>query len=279
MSKLIDDLCRQSIALREAAEACLVSPKPDPVHYLRTATRRIQAQLEILPLLPNFPAINRPSKRFFKAAEPIRRAAGEVRDLDVHVDHLADLPLTDEDRSEVTSMIEGLKQKRDLLATKLQRTLRKHQLKLDAALNDLERDLRAAADDFDLSPAEANNLASRWFAEHTIGLDPTRPKQLHGIRKAAKLARYISEAAAARKPSPTSIHFRDIQQSIGNWHDWYALTEIACKRLHHSNALLPVIKHHRDHSHKQAALLVAKRRASPPSATRGVRSKRARKSH
>jgi CHAD domain-containing protein len=249
MSHAVATLHKQTVALRDAIISCLAKPKPKCVHNLRTTARRIQAQLELIPLLPDAPKITAQSKRALKAIKPIRQAAGKVRDLDVHLDHLADLPKT----ADPEALAKILDQKRDRQADKLQRILHKRQAKLLAALDLLEAAL-VPARTLPLSPAQAGNLARSWFASSTAHLNPTDPAQFHELRKAAKLARYIAEAANA--PSPTARRFNRIQQTSGDWHDWLTLTTFAGKHLDPSSPLLSILKQRRDRSHETALHLI-----------------------
>jgi CHAD domain-containing protein len=259
MSHPVATLHKQTVALRAAIIACLAKPKPKPVHTLRTTARRIQAQLELIPLLTNAPKVAPESRRAMKAVKPIRQAAGEVRDLDVHADHLAELPQTTD--SEALARV--LSQKRDREAEKLQRILHKRQGKMLAAIDDLEAAL-VPAHNLQLSPARASQFARRWFADSTSHLNPRDPAQFHELRKAAKLARYIAEAANA--PSPTARRFNRIQQATGEWHDWLTLTIFARKHLARSSPLLTILKQRCDHTHHTALMLAST--IKPPRKTR-----------
>ena len=270
MSHPVADLRAQGIALRAAMEACAHNPKTKPVHNLRTASRRIQAQLELLPLLldvphaPHAPRIKikfkRESKAFLKAARKIRHAAGIVRDLDVHADHLATLRSPNPSAKAARTLAKDLEPKREKAAAKLQQTLHKHHSKLLDALNDLETALLPAAE-LELTPPQANHLAEHWFTRHTADLNPQKPADLHDLRKAAKLARYIAETAAPpsrskKSASPVARHFNQIQQTTGDWHDWLALTEVAAHHLKASSPLVPTLERRRDQAHLSALTLI-----------------------
>ena len=70
-------------SLGAAITLVLADPKPRSIHDLRTGTRRIEAQLELLALLPDLPRHAKPAKKAGKLLRKVRRAAGSVRDLDV----------------------------------------------------------------------------------------------------------------------------------------------------------------------------------------------------
>lgn len=256
MSNPVADLRKRGIALRKALEASLRKPKPEPVHKLRTHIRRIEAQLKLISLLPSSPDIAEQSRHFLKAAKAIRQAAGNLRDVDVHTNQLAELPETTGSKT----LIKALSRKRDRQANKLQRALRKHRVNLFVAMDDLEAALRPASG-LTLSPTTANRLARHWFADATSTLNPTDPAQLHDLRKAAKLARYIAETTSSLTPSPTARHFGQIQQTIGEWHDWLTLTDFALQHLSSSSPLIATLKQRRDHLHRKA--LIDARTPSP----------------
>ncbi len=70
--------------LQTMMAACLSDPDHKPVHKLRTATRRVEAVLLLLGLVPGLPAHRKEVAATRRALRKLRRAAGTVRDLDVH---------------------------------------------------------------------------------------------------------------------------------------------------------------------------------------------------
>src|SRR3984893_4522863 len=83
--------------MREKLEACREHghhPKVDAVHQLRTGTRRVEATLETLAREAGARglgvAIEDARQRWLKQLKKVRRASGNVRDLDVHRDLLAE---------------------------------------------------------------------------------------------------------------------------------------------------------------------------------------------
>ena len=71
-------------ALEAALSVCLAGPELKPVHKLRTETRRVEALLLLLDLLPSMPDHRKASAQLLRSLKKLRRAAGTVRDLDVH---------------------------------------------------------------------------------------------------------------------------------------------------------------------------------------------------
>ena len=245
-------LRKQSKSLRAALDAALQKPVPEHVHQLRISICRIEALLAVIPLLPKAPAIAAQSKRFLKAAKPIRRFAGKLRDLDVHATHLDKLSKAFDTRA----LAKALGRKRDRQAKRLREFLQKRQKKLVTALDELEAALYPARN-LSITPIEADRLSRRWFADAAANLSPSKPVELHDLRKAAKLARYIAEAGSRSGGSPTSRRFRRLQQSIGEWRDWLTFTDFARQYLPASSPVLTSLKQQRDHLRQDAVAVVS----------------------
>ncbi len=74
-------------------ERCSDDPAEECVHHVRTGTRRVQAMLETVLRETTKPSadLQQATKAWLKDLKKIRRAAGTVRDLDVHRGLLKDL--------------------------------------------------------------------------------------------------------------------------------------------------------------------------------------------
>ena len=210
--------------------ACLEKPKPKPVHQLRSATRRIEALLELMMLSADVPGIKRQSKSFRRALRKIRRAAGEVRDLDVHRELLSgyDIGKDHKKTGEVTTLDKQLAQARERAAQKLQKKLRKKQNRIQQGLDELEITLKPTLE-LDLSGGELAALARKRFTETVQGLDLQRDNNLHAVRKACKTARYMAEVGkdTSKTAARTASRFESHQQALGDWHDRLLLLEEA----------------------------------------------------
>lgn len=217
-------------SLEAAITQTLADPKPRPVHHLRTGTRRIEAQLELLTLLPDLPKHDKPARKARKQLRKLRRAAGRVRDLDVEQDLV-------ESRSDEASQLQSLfKHQRERAAQKLIDTLHKHQAKLTRALENLLEAL-APAESLTIPAAHLAKLTLDWYARNAPTAAKQDHRQLHSTRKAAKLARYISESATSASTRSLARTFESLQQSGGNWHDWLTLSGIAQHELGDSSRL------------------------------------------
>ncbi|MCU1319127.1 MAG: domain containing protein [Edaphobacter sp.] len=222
--------------LEAAITLCRADPKPKPVHLLRTTTRRIEAQLTLLSLLPHLPPHRKEAKKAQRLLKELRRAAGQVRDLDVQRDLIKDKTSADT-RQDSLQLRKALKHQRTQAEADLIDTLDKHQAKLALTLESLLKAL-APAERLSLPPTQLTHLTQSWFTRN-IPSTYDDPDQLHAIRKTAKLARYIAETApnSARTARKVAASFESLQQSGGEWHDWLILADIAQDHLGKSSPL------------------------------------------
>src|SRR3954447_2609157 len=101
---VLEHLRAVATEMREKLDACRRNrgaPKVEVVHQLRTGTRRVEATLETLAREAGARGLGKPAEearqRWLRQLKKVRRAAGTVRDLDVHRELLADnfLPAAD----------------------------------------------------------------------------------------------------------------------------------------------------------------------------------------
>ena len=223
---------REHIAALEAAvDLALADPHRDPVHRLRTSTRRVEAQLQLLRLIPNLPDHSEFSRASRKLLRKLRQAAGAVRDLDVQrklvKEQQALSPASKQLGKEASHLRRILKQRRSTEATHLLRILKKRRKELAPTFEQLLHIL-SPAENIKLSPTGLSQLTLDWYLQTT----PARNKDddpdiLHSIRKSAKLARYIAEAGDGK----LAQKFEALQQAGGTWHDLLTLAHVARKEL------------------------------------------------
>ena len=260
-------LREQVTALEAAITLALADPDKHAVHQLRTSSRRIEAQLTLLDLLLEEPGNARPGdgagREVRNLLRELRHAAGEVRDLDVQRDLLQnlakrsiqphstvslpglskDLPKAARDNRHLSHDIRDLrrtlKHRRGTLAAALVHLLKRHPSRLARELEHLLASLEAKEQEGSLSlqPARLSSLARCWYRSRLP--EPSKPKastgELHGIRKSAKLARYMTETTPAT--GPLAETFEHLQQSGGTWHDYLQLRETARDELGRHAAL------------------------------------------
>lgn len=234
---------RDNITGLEAAVVnCLAKPRKKSVHQLRTATRRIEAQLQLLSLFDHIPSDSKQREKAERLLKQLRRAAGRVRDLDVQRDLLAEESSPDKHTpkpivSEARDLRRALKRKRDAEADTLLKLLKKRETKFGDIFRDLLGTLEPA-ESLALTEPQLIAVVNDWYTRtraHKLGDTPAEDNtdQLHSIRKDAKLARYLAESAPESATSARRIaaQFEALQQAGGNWHDFLLLSEVARNHL------------------------------------------------
>ena len=264
-------LGQTATALEAAVLECLEKPRKDAVHRVRTTTRRIEAQLELLELIGRerrahrngngsharvFPAHREQAEKFRRLLKKLRRAAGEVRDLDVQqnlIDGEAANGAAQPVRKESKDLGRTLKRRRDKRADRLMKLLGRVQTKLPRRVKDLEDALEPAGETV-IAEDQLMELVQRWYrhsaAAHTHGVEQGDPDSLHAVRKLAKLARYLAETAPenARRAHKLAERFEALQEAGGQWHDWLILAEIAGQELGGSAELAHRFSQHAEQS-------------------------------
>jgi CHAD domain-containing protein len=235
----IETLREAVTSLEAAALLCLARPGRKRVHELRVSTRRVEAQLTLLSLLPKLPPHDHEADKAHRLLKKLRRAAGCVRDIDVQRDLIrneaAGAPR--KLRADARTLRRTLKRQRDHEASALLRLLNKQRDRLPRVFEDLLSTLEPRQS-LALTQTQLVALVRRWYAQpadHSpssaaaLPVASDDPQALHAIRKRAKLARYLADSApeTAHAAHRLAAHFEDLQQSGGQWHDWLILSEIA----------------------------------------------------
>jgi CHAD domain-containing protein len=193
------------------------------VHRFRTGTRRLQI---LLSELSPAPELNRSDKKLLKLLGRIRRRAGKVRDLDMQSAAMRSLKVPREARRK-TQLVNRLIELRGKQEKKLRKQLDK------ATVREIRKRLKHAAKHVH-PQADCDPLAVAHVmleALHRTGV-PLTETVLHQYRILSKRARYPAEFAF---PSPASEHLivqiKQIQEALGDWHDWLTLTQTAAAHL------------------------------------------------
>ncbi|HEX3572370.1 MAG TPA: CHAD domain-containing protein [Acidobacteriaceae bacterium] len=240
-------LREQSTALEASILECLAKPAKRPVHRLRTSTRRIEAQLQLLALLPEVPSHAKPAQKVLRLLKKVRRAAGVVRDIDVQQDLVMettpkkrDSQSADDVRKDARQLRQDLKRWREKHADELVQLLKKQKTDLPLAFKVLFDSLEDA-DSLAIGEADLTSRVRTWYSENVPEPAPAPDdiEHLHDIRKQAKLARYLAESAPASAADARRLasQFEDLQEAGGQWHDWLLLSEIARTHLGNSAEL------------------------------------------
>jgi CHAD domain-containing protein len=233
-------------ALEAAIELTLVKPRRKPVHDVRTNTRRIEAQLELLCLLQNEEAslagVSGDTRKLRKLLAAVRKAAGKVRDLDVQRDLVRgalDADSTKPMRADAKHLRQMLKAQRADEAAKLLKELDGHARKLGPKLEKLLKRLEPAMG-LSISASRLEKVVRGWYDQQIAGAGDT-PDDLHGIRKTAKLARYMAESGNVKAMAQ---EFENVQQMGGAWHDSLTMREVAHDELGKRSKLVDVFEYH-----------------------------------
>lgn len=231
---------RETIAsLDSAILLCHADPREKAVHLLRTTTRRMEAHLQLLALLPGQPLHRKRASKLLRLLKKLRRAAGAVRDLDVQSGLLHEAEQKKLFLQDARTLRRTLKRRRQLHAIHLVDVLYRQQDALAVALKSL-LDSLIPIESLALDQRELVTLVLDWYNEMPASnLNSADQAQFHNIRKRAKIARYLAEAApkSARSARRLATRFEKLQQAGGVWHDWLTLANISEVEFGNSSAL------------------------------------------
>jgi CHAD domain-containing protein len=206
-----------------------VDPPPNEVHKLRTATRRVEAIAAALAQVES-----KESRRALKSIEPIRKAAGGVREMDVLLTNARRLARTSAGDS-LTRLVDHLQISRQQNADLLRRALARRRDAARENLKQYSRFIRAALDPRK-NAASANGLPAHWHEGiHATAMNivrelgewpPFNAENIHAFRLKVKVLRYILQLSGDANSSLEET-LGNVQRRIGDWHDWQQLEEIA----------------------------------------------------
>ena len=259
----VEELRNNLEALAAVRSLCLAEPEPKAVHRLRTLSRRIEAQLTLLPSLFATPANGRETsglnetsgpdnisvpikevKRLRKELKQLRQGAGEIRDLDVQrkrVEEFAEAKngtVLEEGNAKSDGEHEGaavldayLEKKRNKVAVELQAHLQKHEGRITEAgqslLGQVEEASGSALSSKELLARAGSLVSSDALLKESLRRTLTE-EELHTARKAAKAARYLAEMMPRNHAVQTAAkRFEALQDAGGAWHDDLELARTA----------------------------------------------------
>jgi CHAD domain-containing protein len=227
---MADELERVRKALRElgeSLESLSGDCAPKDVHKLRTASRRVEAVAGVLEA-----ADGKKSRRLVKSIEPIRKAAGGVRDMDVLLADARKLARNCDGES-LNHLVAHLEAVRQQSAGELKHALH-HRSK--AVLEDLKEYSRFVASAAKHAQSRSDEQASRAQEEiHSAAANlmrelgdwkPLDANNLHEFRLKVKQLRYTLQLDAQADARLVEA-LGEVQRRIGDWHDWHQLEEIA----------------------------------------------------
>jgi len=189
------------------------------VHKFRTYSRRVEALLGDLAADPS-----RSDQKLLKLLARLRRKAGQLRDLDVQSAALRNLKVPGS-AGQKAQLMAALIEDRALRARNLGESFDRQ------TLGKVRKRLRRAAKSA-VIPAEADpvKVATQMLLQLEKGGGPLTEKTLHQYRIVGKRARYVAELAGHDPEALRLVkRLKEMQDVIGDWHDWLKLTARAEK--------------------------------------------------
>jgi CHAD domain-containing protein len=204
-------------------------PQPEQVHKLRTSTRRVEAIAAALEQVNG-----KQSKRLVRSIEPLRKAAGSVRDMDVLTANIRKLSQTAPAES-LARLVDHLESARADEARELRHTLHRERRDARHNLKNYSRKVQSVS----AAEISAQNGHARNGHQRN-GMNPTAKHiarelaewpaldehNIHEFRLKVKQLRYILQLDAHGDPNFVAA-LGTAQRRIGDWHDWQQLAEIA----------------------------------------------------
>ncbi len=245
-----------------ALEACRVRPRQNAVHQLRTTTRRLEALLNMAKRRRRGNVrFGRKVDKALKALQPIRRAAGPVRDMDVQRGLLEDL-LKTKDAAMPVAERSAINEGAHNLQAKLKGYRKEAAAELASIIAKVEgKELRR------ISPLKTQLSNAQWMfllkEAHAVerrsarDLDASDPRSLHAYRKSSKSARYLAEMEEDSSAAAVfAKRMKKVLDAIGGWHDWMLLTQLAQETVGKSSTLAKAVKKERDGALRRAVRAV-----------------------
>lgn len=245
---------RGARALEAAMTVCAAGPVSEAVHELRKQTRRVEAQMGLIVALhlrsSEEAHLSRAEKHLARHLKRVRRAAGELRDLDVQRGMLKD---SEKEQKAARNLRKLLKKCRKRGARRLLKVLEKRSEKTVLALEEVLQALKPLEEKAvpEVKLVGTVQTVYRKDCLAAQGIDDSEAR-LHAIRKAAKQARYqIESANESRQASRARRRYEQLQELGGLWHDWLQLMHTAAGELGGGHALVLLAGHRSEEQRRQ----------------------------
>jgi len=181
--------------------------------------------------------LEQPARAWLRQLKRTRRAAGEVRDVDVHRKLLerwmgkstspgskAGALGMRAETMQAEALDTWLKAKRGRLATDMQKQIRKRQPRLVERQAALFIAIAGVPLGSLGTPRPADAVALEDFVHAAEAMPVLHTDNLHDFRKATKKARYVAESGG-QKCSSLAGALKRVQDAIGDWHDWLCIAQ------------------------------------------------------
>ena len=252
VAKPVAQLREQARRLEAALSVGVAQPTVKAVHELRSATRRVEAQLELLATVKGLPSYKSEAEKVHRRLNKLRRIAGKVRDCDVQ-----DKLLKDKDHA-MSSAVEApsdLNKAKDKLRKRINKDRQRHESKLLAAIEQQLPKLTRNTEEVLSALKPANDLevsvdellaATEEQMERMLNSHEHGEEHLHDIRKTAKRARYQCEGMPGPQAAATAKRLEELQDAGGAWHDLLDLATVCHNELGAEHPLSRLLEHLRD---------------------------------
>ncbi len=216
--------------LRRSLKRLTDEPPVAEVHNLRIHARRVEALAAAL-----MPGDKKLMRRLMKAIRPMRKAAGDVRDMDVLAGKALALSRHRRDHS-VVCLIEYLSAMRIESARELLDTIAEQRSNARRNLKQLSKQIEKRIDGKRVraiteaaSGGPSGEAAMRLVDE--LGRWPEFDEEnLHAFRIKVKELRYLLQLTHCAELKFVRA-LGKAKEQIGDWHDWHQLAKIAAKVL------------------------------------------------
>jgi CHAD domain-containing protein len=210
--------------LRNLISSAVTGEDVDAVHDARVATRRLKAGTMLVDEIVS----KRYSKPFNRVGKCLRRQLGPLRDLDVMLEHLAEIKTP-----KYGTAIEWLKvrfdeARREAVQCASDNAPPARMLARLGSWWGLRHEIENSPDSVGPLLSQSVHLQLDAFVEQAEDLIGPRRSDPHQLRIAGKSLRYTLEMArehSARLPASVVALFKRMQSALGLWHDYVVLAE------------------------------------------------------
>ena len=216
----LENAKRSLLKLRRALKQLPPDPSAEDVHALRTQTRRLEAIVEALT-----PEENKKTRQLMKSVIPVRKAAGEVRDMDVLVGNVLALPRTQDNDDSLIRLVEHLGEMRIEGARELHHTVAANRKQARRSLKGysklVERNFpgkKGAIAQAGAAPAALAAELAKW--------PRLNAENIHDFRIKVKQLRYMLQLSRTSDEKLVEA-LGKVKDEVGDWHDWQELGRIA----------------------------------------------------
>lgn len=189
---------------------------PRTVHSLRTGTRRLEAVLLALRLNTE-PA----ARRLLKTIQPLRKAAGRVRDMDVLLAHVLTLENSRADAS-LVQLVQHLAEIRAHSAGKLIKTVARRGQQARKRLKQCAQLVQSHLEQQPPDTAGAHSAGAQILATELRQWPRLTESNVHPFRIRVKELVYMLQFSRDADPKLLQ-RLTEVKDSIGDWHDWREL--------------------------------------------------------